>query len=149
MAENKQHHYHDHTEDVLDKTLHLSLAHSATLHCLLGCGIGEVLGVIVGTALGLSNTITLLMAVVLGFVFGFILGMRPLLRAGFDFSRALRQVFIAESLSIAVMETSYPAHLQCDHDNDVACSPPSGLSQKLISLSHHVGREVIISLMYR
>ncbi len=108
MAENMQHHNHDHdnTEDVLDKTSHLSLAHSATLHCLLGCGIGEVVGVVIGTALGLSNTITLVLAVVLGFVFGFILGMRPLLRAGFDFSRALRQVFIAESLSIAVMETA-------------------------------------------
>jgi len=29
-----------------------------------------------------------------------------LLRAGFDFSRALRQVFIAETLSIVVMETT-------------------------------------------
>jgi len=77
-------HDHDHTEDVLDKASHLSLAHSATLHCLLGCGIGEVVGVVIGTALGLSNTITLVLAVVLGFVFGFILGMRPLLRASFD-----------------------------------------------------------------
>ncbi len=32
--------------------------------------------------------------------------MRPLLRAGFDFSRAVRQVFIAESLSIVVMEAT-------------------------------------------
>ena len=106
MDENTQHHDHSHGEDVLDKGSQLSLAHSATLHCLLGCGIGEVVGVIIGTALGLSNLITLVLAVVLGFVFGFILGMRPLLRAGFDFSRALRQVFIAETLSIVVMEAT-------------------------------------------
>ena len=99
---------HDHnTTDgnhALDKASQLGLAHSATLHCLLGCGIGEVVGVIIGTALEFSNITTLILAVVLGFVFGFILGMWPLLRAGFDFSRALRQVFIAESLSIVVME---------------------------------------------
>ncbi len=84
----------------------LSLAHSATWHCLMGCGIGEVVGVIIGTALELPNTNTLVLAVALGFVFGFIFGMWPLLRAGFDFSRALRQVFIAETLSIVVMETT-------------------------------------------
>ena len=108
MAENMQHHDHDHGNgaDVLDQASHLSLAHSATLHCLLGCGIGEVVGVVIGTALALSNTRTLVLAVILGFVFGFILGLRPLLRAGFNFSRAVRQVFIAESLSIAVMETA-------------------------------------------
>lgn len=106
MAENMQHHDHNHGDDALDKASHLNLAHSATLHCLLGCGLGEVLGVIIGTALAWSNTRTLVLAVALGFVVGFVLGMRPLLRAGFDFSHALRQVFIAESLSIAVMETA-------------------------------------------
>jgi hypothetical protein len=68
----------------------------------MGCGLGEVTGVIIGTALGLPNINTLTLAVVLGFVFGLL----PLLRAGFDFSRALRQVFIAETLSIVVMETT-------------------------------------------
>ncbi len=106
MDENMQHHDHSHGEDVLDQGSQLSLAHSATLHCLLGCGIGEIVGVIIGTALGLSNLITLVLAVILGFVFGFIFGMWPLLRAGFDFSRALRQVFIAETLSIVVMEAT-------------------------------------------
>ena len=42
----------------------------------------------------------------MGFVFGFILGMWPLLKAGFPFRRAVKQVFIAEGLSIAVMETA-------------------------------------------
>ena len=94
MDENMQHHDYNHGEDVLDTGSHLSLAHSATLHCLLGCGIGEVIGVIIGTALGLSKLDTIVLALILGFVFGFIFGMRPLLRAGFDFSRALRQVLL-------------------------------------------------------
>ena len=106
MTDKLQHHAHSEGERALDKASQRSLAHSATLHCLLGCGIGEVIGVIIGTALGLANLTTLVLAVVLGFVFGFILGMWPLLRAGFNFSRALRQVFIAESLSIAVMESA-------------------------------------------
>ena len=84
----------------------LKLAASATLHCLLGCGIGEVVGVVIGTALLLSNVATIVLAVTLGFVFGFGLGLIPLLRARFRFKDAIRQVLIAEGLSIAVMETA-------------------------------------------
>jgi hypothetical protein len=40
----------------------------------------------------------------LGFVFRFALAMVPLLRAGFSVGRALRQVLLADALSIAVME---------------------------------------------
>ncbi len=61
---------------------------------------------IIGTALALSNVSTIILAVLLGFVFGFGLGLRPLLRAGFDLSRATRQVLVAEGLSIVVMETA-------------------------------------------
>jgi len=84
----------------------LRLTTSATLHCLLGCGLGEVVGVVIGVAIGLSAVWTLVLAVVLGFVFGFALGIIPLLRAGFSRSWAIRQVFVAEGLSIAVMETA-------------------------------------------
>ena len=99
---------HDHSDNahLPDNASQLSLAHSATWHCLMGCGLGEVLGVIIGTALELPIMNTMILAVVLGFVFGFVFGLWPLLRAGFDFSRALRQVFIAETLSIVVMETT-------------------------------------------
>ena len=99
-------HHQTHSTHSSDNASQLSLAHGATWHCLTGCGLGEVMGVIVGTALGLPNISTLILAVVLGFVFGFIFGMRPLLRAGFDLTRALRQVFIAETLSIVVMEAT-------------------------------------------
>lgn len=84
----------------------LSLATSATLHCLVGCGIGEVVGIIIGVALSLSNVSTIILAVILGFVFGFALGIIPLLNANFSFRRAMRQVLIAEGLSIVFMETA-------------------------------------------
>ncbi len=106
MKDGMHDHEHHESDHAIDKTSQFALAHSATLHCLLGCGIGEVVGVIIGTALGLSNLITIVLALVLGFVFGFVFGMWPLLRAGFDFSRAVRQVFIAETLSIVVMEAT-------------------------------------------
>ncbi len=82
------------------------LATSATAHCLAGCGLGEVVGVIIGVALGLTAVATIVLAVSLGFVFGFALGLIPLLRAGFSRSWALKQVLVAEGLSIAVMETA-------------------------------------------
>jgi hypothetical protein len=80
------------------------LAVSATLHCLLGCGIGEVIGMVIAMMLLLSNTASIILTIALGFVFGFGLGIVPLLRAGFSFGRAFKQVLIAEGLSIAVME---------------------------------------------
>jgi len=102
--ENHQHsHNHQHGQQNIEPS-QAKLAFSATLHCLLGCGIGEVVGIIIGTFFGMSNVNTLILAVILGFVFGFVLGVRPLLKAGFDFKTAFKTVFIAEGLSIAVME---------------------------------------------
>ncbi|MCZ6691840.1 MAG: DUF4396 domain-containing protein [Planctomycetota bacterium] len=102
-----EHSHHEHeTHHEPTTRAKLKLATSATAHCLLGCGIGEVIGIIVGTALGLSNVLTIVLAVILGFVFGFALGLIPLLRARFTLKDAVRQVLIAEGLSIAVMETA-------------------------------------------
>ncbi len=102
-----QHHSHSsphsHQEDEPSQN---KLAFRATLHCLLGCGIGEVLGIIIGTSFGMRNRETLILAVMLGFVVGLILGIRPLLKAKFDFKRALKTVLLAEGLSILVMETT-------------------------------------------
>jgi len=99
----KEHAHHQGQHDRKEQT-RFGLSVSATVHCLLGCGLGEVAGVIIGTALSWSNVKTIVLAVILGFVFGFLFGIIPLLRAGFGIRRAFRQVFIAESLSIAVME---------------------------------------------
>ena len=85
---------------------YLRLAFTTTLHCLLGCGLGEVVGMIIARAVGLDTVSSIALAVVLGFVFGFVLGMRPLLKAQFEFARAFKTVLIAEGLSIAVMETA-------------------------------------------
>ncbi len=64
------------------------------------------MGVVIGVAIGLSTVATIVLAVVLGFVFGFALRLIPLLRAGFSWSWAIRQVLVAEGLSIAIMETA-------------------------------------------
>ncbi len=101
-------HSHDEQESHHEPTTRdkVKLATSATAHCLLGCGIGEVVGVIIGTSLAWSNVQTIVLAVILGFVFGFALGLVPLMRARFQMKDAVRQVLIAEGLSIAVMETA-------------------------------------------
>ena len=93
-----QHHHHP-------KPGHFRLAFSATLHCLLGCGLGEILGMAIGTAFHWSNINTMILAIILGAVLGLAVGLIPLLRAGFGFTKALKQVIIVEGLSIAVMET--------------------------------------------
>lgn len=104
--EHVHHHQHSHHEHATEKKSNgiFKLAVSATLHCLLGCGIGEVLGMIIGTWLGLAMMQTMILAIVLGFVMGFALGIIPLLRKNFSFQQAIKIVFVAEGLSIAVME---------------------------------------------
>ena len=99
--EGHQHHSHPLPAH---QTSNWRLAFSATAHCLFGCATGEVVGMVIGMALSLSNVATIVLAVSLGFVFGFAFGIIPLARAGFSFGRAFKQVLIAESLSIAVME---------------------------------------------
>lgn len=99
--DSNEHHHHQ-----LSKRDLRRLATSATIHCLIGCGFGEIIGVVLGIALALSQLQTIVLAILLGFVFGFALGLIPLLRAGFDWSRAFKQVLIAEGLSIVVMETA-------------------------------------------
>ncbi len=105
-SHNSQDDHSGHKDAAITGPERLRLTTSTTVHCLLGCGLGEIAGMVIGTGLGLSNFKTIVIAVLLGFFFGFLLGIVPLLRAGFSFRRALRQVFIAESLSIAVMETA-------------------------------------------
>lgn len=103
---NHDHHHNHSSENHTIPVSRLRLSTSATVHCLLGCGLGEVVGIIIGTAFALSNVNTIIFAVLLGFVFGFALGLIPLMRVKFSFKRAMRQVLIAEGLSIAVMETA-------------------------------------------
>ncbi len=99
--EHHEHHHHG-KEEISD----LRLATSATFHCLMGCGLGEIVGMLIAMYLGLAMVPSIALAVSLGFVFGFILGMRPLLKHGYNFKNAFKQVLVAEGLSIVFMETA-------------------------------------------
>ncbi len=110
---NRHHiHYHDQHEhhrghnhggaDISDARL----ATSATLHCLMGCGLGEIFGMLIAMYLGLAVVPAIALAVTLGFIFGLILGMRPLLKHGYSFGNAFKQVLIVEGFSILFMETA-------------------------------------------
>ena len=101
-----QHNHAAHSRyDVPAKQNNFLLAISATWHCLIGCGLGEVLGMAIGTWLDMSNANTMILGLAMGAALGLVFGMFPLVRAGFSFKRAIRQVIIAEGLSIVVMET--------------------------------------------
>ena len=80
------------------------LAASATTHCLTGCAIGEVLGMVIGTALGWTDLATIALAVALAFVFGYSLTLWPLVASGMALRAALGLAFIADTLSITIME---------------------------------------------
>ncbi len=76
----------------------------ATLHCLTGCAIGEVLGMVVATAFGLGNAASIAISVALAFLFGYTLTIRPGLRAGVGFRRAVGVAFASDTVSITTME---------------------------------------------
>lgn len=79
------------------------MALSATLHCLLGCAIGEMIGVTVGTHTGMQPHETIILAAILSFVSGYTVSTWPLIRANVPFTKALRVVFAADTLSILSM----------------------------------------------
>ena len=75
-------------------------AGQATLHCLTGCAIGEVLGMVLATAFGWSNATSIAVSVALAFLFGYALTVRPVLRAGVGFRRAIGVAFAGDTVSI-------------------------------------------------
>ena len=77
---------------------------AATLHCLTGCAIGEIAGMVVSAALNLSNAVSVVLSIALAFTFGYALSMRPVLKAGLSFRRALRVAFASDTVSITTME---------------------------------------------
>ena len=81
------------------------IAFSATLHCLTGCAIGEVLGMVIATALDWGNAASIALAVVLAFAFGYSFTLVPLTRSGIALRRALATALVADTISIAIMET--------------------------------------------
>lgn len=95
---------HDHQDTRKNEQRILKLAIKATWHCLLGCGIGEVAGMAISAAAGLGNLYSIIVSVLLGFAGGLLLGIVPLVRAGFNSTKAIRVVIIGEGLGITVME---------------------------------------------
>ncbi|WP_229075032.1 DUF4396 domain-containing protein [Actinoplanes sp. DH11] len=77
---------------------------SATLHCLTGCAIGEVLGMAIGTTAGLNDGATIALAIILAFLFGYALTARRVAGTGLSWRQAIRVAFVADTLSIGVME---------------------------------------------
>jgi hypothetical protein len=76
----------------------------ATLHCLTGCAIGEVLGMVLATAFGFGNAASIAVSVALAFLFGYTLTIRPVVRAGVGFRRAVGVAFASDTVSITTME---------------------------------------------
>ena len=79
------------------------MAAQATFHCLLGCIIGELAGLEIGRLMGLEAHYIVLLAGALSFASGYAVSTIPLLRAGLPFSKALRTVLVADTLSILTM----------------------------------------------
>ena len=98
------------------------LAAQATTHCLTGCAIGEVLGMVLGTAFGWTDVATIVVAVVLAFVFGYGLTLWPLVSSGMPLRAALGLAFVADTVSITVMEIV---------DNGVMLAIPGAMDAQL------------------
>ena len=81
----------------------LRMAASATLHCLIGCAVGEMVGVTIGTHTNIGISSTLVLAGGLSFVSGYAFSTVPIVRAGQKFSKAIRLVFAADTVSILTM----------------------------------------------
>jgi hypothetical protein len=97
-----QHDRHEHDASRPDSLWQSAV--QATVHCLTGCAIGEVLGMVLATAFGFGNAASIAVAVVLAFFFGYALTIRPVLRAGLSFRRAVGVAFASDTVSIATME---------------------------------------------
>ncbi|MDX1442638.1 MAG: DUF4396 domain-containing protein [Gammaproteobacteria bacterium] len=76
-------------------------------HCYAGCGIGEIAGVIISVGLlSLGNWGVALWSFSLAYVMGFALTVGPLMQDGVPFKTAVRDSFLAETISITVMEVT-------------------------------------------
>lgn len=81
-----------------------STAANATVHCLTGCAIGEFIGLAIGVQLGLAPMHTMALAVTLAFISGYALTLIPFMRQGISLKEALKLIWLAEFISISVME---------------------------------------------
>lgn len=75
-------------------------------HCYSGCGIGEILGVIISVGLfAMGNFWAAIITFTLAYIFGFALNIGPMMQNGMPFKEAFKGAFVAETISIVVMES--------------------------------------------
>lgn len=80
-------------------------AFRSVAHCYSGCGMGEIVGVLIAAGLfSFGNLGIALITFTLAFVAGYALTVGPLVQDGAPLSTALKDAFIAETPSIALME---------------------------------------------
>lgn len=80
-------------------------AFRSVAHCYSGCGMGEIVGVVIAVGLlSLGNLWTAAITFVLAYVAGYALTVGPLMQEGVAFPSAMRDAFLSETPSIAVME---------------------------------------------
>jgi uncharacterized protein DUF4396 len=74
----------------------------STMHCVAGDGVGILAGAVIGSVLNLSAPAHITLEYILGFGFGWSIFQALFMRdmAGGSYSRALRQTFISEFLSM-------------------------------------------------
>lgn len=74
-------------------------------HCYSGCGLGEIVGVMLAVGLlRFGNLGTAAITFLFAYIIGFLLTFGPLVQDGVPKRKALRDTFLAETPSIAVME---------------------------------------------
>ncbi len=74
-------------------------------HCYSGCGMGEIAGLFIAAGLfSLGNLAIAAITFVLAYIAGYMLTVGPLVQDGVPFRTAMRDAFISETPSIAVME---------------------------------------------
>lgn len=75
-------------------------------HCYSGCGIGEILGVLISVGLfALGNFWAAIITFSLAYIFGFAMNIGPMMQNGLPFREAFKGAFVAETISIVVMES--------------------------------------------
>ena len=76
-------------------------------HCYAGCGAGEVTGVVIAAGLlSLGNSLVSVITFLLAYIAGFALTVGPLMEDGMSLRKAVRDAFLAETISITAMEIS-------------------------------------------
>lgn len=116
-----------------------SMAAQATFHCLLGCIIGELVGLEIGRLLGLDIHLVVLLAGALSFVSGYTVSTIPLLRSGLPFTRALRTVLAADTLSILTMVLV---------DNAIMLIVPGAMNKDPLTLHYWLSRIVSFTVAF-